>query len=57
MQIHGRDCLRKLGEEMRFVQAVEIINMLNNSETLEDWYGHPIARSLEKKGSFLMCWL
>ncbi|EEA27643.1 hypothetical protein TMatcc_004059 [Talaromyces marneffei ATCC 18224] len=37
MQIHARNCLRKLGEEMGFVQAVEIINMLDNSETLEDW--------------------
>ncbi|RAO64314.1 uncharacterized protein BHQ10_000326 [Talaromyces amestolkiae] len=42
MQIHARDCLRKLGEEMGSAQAVEIANMLDNSETLEDWYAsHP----------------
>ena len=42
MQIHARDCLRKLGEEMGSAQAVEIANMLENSETLEDWYAsHP----------------
>lgn len=52
MQIHGRDCLRRLGEEMGFVQAVEIINMLNNSETLEDWYDLPIPRSPKKKARF-----
>lgn len=42
MQTHARDCLRKLGEEMGSAQAVEIINMLDNSETVEDWYvSHP----------------
>lgn len=53
MQIHARDCLRRLGEELGLVQAVEIINMLDNSETLEDWY----AITPENKNLSLTCWI
>ncbi|KAI7977844.1 hypothetical protein EIK77_009384 [Talaromyces pinophilus] len=56
MQSHARDCLRRLGEGMGLVQGVEIINMLDNSETLEDWYASN-ANVHWKKGSLLMCWL
>lgn len=38
IQSHARDCLRRLGEKMGLMQGVEIINMLDSSETLEDWY-------------------